>query len=61
MLLEQILAQKEAYGDLWYSCKIGDAYIDSIHQIDTYTRSTQRALMVQFVTIAYNLKPFNTP
>jgi len=39
-LLDQILVQKEAYGDLWCSCQIGDAYIDlSIHLIDTYTRS----------------------
>jgi len=30
----------EAYGDLWCSCQIGDAFIDlSIHLFDTYTRS----------------------
>jgi len=34
-----ILAQREAYVDLWCSCQIGDAYIDlSIHLFDTYTR-----------------------
>jgi hypothetical protein len=35
-----ILVQREAYINLWYSCQIGDAYIDlSIHLFDTYTRS----------------------
>jgi hypothetical protein len=39
-----ILAQREAYVDLWCSCQIGDAYIDlSIHLIDTYTRSKVNA------------------
>jgi len=44
-LLDQILAQKEAYVDLCVcSCQIGDAYIDlSIHLIDTYTRSRVNA------------------
>ena len=33
-----ILAQREAYVDLWCSCQIGDAYIDlPIHLFDTYT------------------------
>jgi hypothetical protein len=37
-MLDQILAPKEAYVDLWCSCQIGDAYIDlSIHLFDTYT------------------------
>jgi len=39
-----ILAQREAYVDLWCSCQIGDAYIDlSIHLFDTYTRSRVNA------------------
>jgi len=39
-----ILAQREAYVDLWCSCQIGDAYIDlSIHLFDTYTRSKVNA------------------
>jgi len=43
-LLDQILAQKETYVDLWCSCQIGDAYIDlSIHLIDTYTISKVHA------------------
>jgi hypothetical protein len=34
-----ILAQREAYVDLWCSCQIGDGYIDlSIHLFDTYTK-----------------------
>jgi hypothetical protein len=42
-VLDQILAQKEAYGDLGHSCEIGDAYIDFVHLIDTYTRSKVHA------------------
>ena len=39
-----ILAQREAYVDLWCNCQIGDAYIDlSIHLFDTYTRSRVNA------------------
>jgi len=39
-----ILAQREAYVDLWCSCQIGDAYIDlSNHLFDTYTRSKVNA------------------
>jgi len=34
----------EAYGNLWCSCQIGDAFIDlSIHLFDTYTRSKVHA------------------
>jgi hypothetical protein len=34
----------EAYGNLWYSYQIGDAFIDlSIHLFDTYTRSKVHA------------------
>jgi hypothetical protein len=43
-LLDQTLAQKEAYGDLWCSCQIGDAYIDlSSHLIDTDTSNVNEA------------------
>jgi len=39
-----ILAQREAYVDLWCSCQIGDAYIDlSIHLFDTYTSKVNAA------------------
>jgi len=44
MCVGPILAQREAYVDLWCSCQIGDAYIDlSIHLFDTYTRSKVNA------------------
>jgi hypothetical protein len=39
-----ILAQMEAYVDLWCSCQIGDVYIDlSIHLFDTYTSKVNAA------------------
>jgi hypothetical protein len=49
-----ILAQREAYVDLWCSYQINDAYIDlSIHLFDTYTRSR--------VNAAPPLSPNTTP
>ena len=39
-----ILMQRKAYVDLWFSCQIGDKYIDlSIHLFDTYTTSKVNA------------------
>jgi hypothetical protein len=39
-----ILAQREAYVNLWSSCQIGDAYIDlSIYLFDAYTTSKENA------------------
>jgi hypothetical protein len=43
--VEPILAQREAYVDLYCSCKIDDAYIDlSIQLFDMYTSNVNAAL-----------------